>query len=131
MDLELIHQSPERVAETHGDPTSFVYKRLFAKHPEMEPLFLLDKDNAAKGNMLTQVFEVFLDRAGDNHYAENLVLAELINHDNLGVPPEVFSSFFSIVLECFEEILGKDLTPDQMNAWRDLVASLENLSQSR
>jgi hemoglobin-like flavoprotein len=52
MRADLITRSLELVAE-HGDPTSLVYARLFAAHPEMEKLFVRDTDGGVRGNMLS------------------------------------------------------------------------------
>ena len=95
-DRSLIAWSLETVAERHGDPTPQVYEKLFAQNPEMEALFILDQENSARGNMLANVFEVLLDLAGPRTYGGNMVLAEIVNHENLGVPPKVFVSSRSL-----------------------------------
>jgi len=81
-------------ADAVGDPTGLVYARLFSACPEMEALFVRDTDGAVRGQMLRQVFETLLDYVGDRAYSANLIRCEVVNHENLGVPPEVFASFF-------------------------------------
>ncbi|HBM88705.1 MAG: globin [Parvibaculaceae bacterium] len=119
-----IEECLERIAEFHGDPTDLVYKRLFTKHPEMRELFLLDRDNSVKGNMLAQVIECFLDFTGDKHYATSLIATEKINHDQIGVPPETFETFFITVVETFREILGDHWTENDERTWTNLIADL-------
>ncbi len=114
----------ERIAEVHGDPTDRVYERLFSKHPEMRDLFVLDKDNSVKGNMLAQVIECFIDFTGEKHYATSLIATEKINHDHLGVPPETFETFFSTVVDTFRDILGDNWSDEDEEAWSKLLAEL-------
>ncbi len=119
-----IEECLERIANVHGDPTDLVYKKLFSKHPEMRELFLLDRDDSVKGNMLSQVIECFLDFTGDKHYATSLIATEKINHDQIGVPPETFETFFVTVVETFREILGDAWTHEDEIAWNSLIADL-------
>lgn len=114
----------ERIASVHGDPTDLVYERLFSKHPKMRDLFVLDRDNSVKGNMLAQVIECFIDFTGEKHYATSLIATEKINHDHLGVPPETFETFFSTVVETFRDILGDNWSKEDEEAWSTLLADL-------
>lgn len=124
MDAELITESLERVAERCADPTPFVYERLFARNPEMRDLFVRDTDDSVKGQMLYHVLEVFLDFVCRRAYAANLIACEVVNHENLGVPPAVFATFFATVVETFSDLLGADWTPAYAQAWRALLAEL-------
>ncbi|MEQ9145048.1 MAG: globin [Parvibaculaceae bacterium] len=125
MSAEIITQSLEAIAERCGDPTPLVYERLFAENPEIKPLFVLDHDNAVKGNMLAQVLECFMDYAGDRHYAANLIACEKINHENIGIPPETFSTFFETVVATFRDILKEDWSEEYETTWTDLITDLD------
>jgi hemoglobin-like flavoprotein len=120
----LIEDCLERIAEIHGDPTHLVYTRLFDNHPSMRELFIMDRDNSVKGNMLAQVIECFLDFTGDKHYASSLIATEKINHDQIGVPPETFETFFTTVVDTFREILGDKWTDRDEAAWNRLITDL-------
>lgn len=124
MDADLITESLERVGERCADPTPLVYERLFAQNPDMRALFVRDTDDSVKGQMLYQVLEVFLDFIGRRAYSANLIACEVVNHENLGVPPQVFATFFGTVVETFRELLGDDWTPAYDQAWRALLAEL-------
>ena len=127
MTQDLISESLERVAERHGDPAKAVYARLFAQQPEMEALFVGDKDGLSRGNMLANVFEVILDLAGPRSYGLNMVRAEITNHDQLGVPVLVFMSFFPVVVETLKELSGEDWTPEVAGAWAGVLDDLASL----
>ncbi len=118
-----IIDSLERLAEVCPDPTPHVYARLFAEHPELEPLFILGPQ--AKGHMLDQVINVFLDMAGPQTYAPALMLAERVNHDQLGVPPAAFITFFDTAARTFESLLGSDWTPAYAATWAGMLQSID------
>ena len=122
-----IAASLDRVAERCGDPAPQVYARLFAQSPQMEALFVRDTDGAVRGQMLYQVLESLLDFEGAGAYGANLIRCEVINHENLGVPPEVFASFFATVMETFRDLLGEDWTPAFESAWARLLARINEV----
>jgi hemoglobin-like flavoprotein len=110
-----------------GDPTHLVYDRLFAAQPEMRALFALDRNDAVKGNMLAQLIDAMIDLAGEGHYARGLIRAEVINHENLGVPPEVFTTFVDTVIATFREALGADWTDTYDRAWADVAREFKEM----
>lgn len=124
MKTGLITESLDLVAARCGDPTPLVYARLFAENPQMEALFIRDTDGSVRGQMLYQVIEAVLDFAGPRAFGANLMKTEIVNHENLGVPREVFATFFAITVETFREIAGPDWTPAMDGAWRELLADL-------
>ena len=87
---EIVAASLEALAERVGDPARQVYARLFAEHPDMEALFVRDTTGAVRGEMLAMAFECLLDIGGSGAYAANLIAAERVNHQGVGVPPEAF-----------------------------------------
>lgn len=119
-----VAHSLELVVEKCGDPTDLVYKRLFADAPELEPLFLLDKDGSARGNMLSQILECFLDFSNNGNYAASMISCERTNHEHIGVPHDVFDSFFATIIDTFKDILGADWTPEIDKAWTSLIRDL-------
>ena len=122
-----ILDSLDAFAEAAGDPTALVYARLFAASPEMEALFVRDTDGAVRGQMLQQVFETLIDHVGGRAYSTNLIRCEVINHENLGVPPQVFATFFTTVMETFRDLLGGAWTPRFEAAWTQLLAEIDDV----
>lgn len=116
--------SLERLAETHGDPTAAVYERLFAEHPELEALFVLDKKGQVRGAMLANVFDALMDMSGERRHGLNLILAERVNHDGIGVSHALFARFFEIVFETVRELLGEDWTAEMESAWRAALSEI-------
>jgi hemoglobin-like flavoprotein len=124
MDAALITRSLELVAE-RGDPAPLVYGRLFAAHPEMERLFVRDTNGLVRGNMLAEAINGILDFIDRDSYGGNLMRVEIVNHENLGVPREVFPTFFTAMRDTFAEMLGSDWDGETDAAWRALLARID------
>jgi hemoglobin-like flavoprotein len=122
---DIVAASLELVAERAGDPAAAVYGRLFASHPEMEALFVRDTTGAVRGEMLAVAFECILDIGGAGAYAANLIAAERVNHEGVGVPAEVFGRFFPLLADSCREVLGPDWTPEVDAAWAELLNRLD------
>jgi len=124
MDVDAITESLEQVAERCPDPTAVVYDLLFARHPEMRELFVRDANGAVRGQMLQQAIEIILDYIGPRGFSANFIACEVVNHENLGVPPYVFASFFAVMRDAFRKILEPDWTARCDEAWTELAAEL-------
>jgi hemoglobin-like flavoprotein len=117
---QIVAESLELLAERAGDPCEAVYGRLFGAYPEMEALFVRDSKGAVRGEMLAVAFQCLLDL--DGPYAANLIACERVNHEGLGVPPEVFGRFFPLLAETCRDLLGEARTARTEAAWRDALA---------
>ncbi len=53
-DASVILRTLEIVAERRRDPTAEVYARLFDRHPELERLFLMDRDGGVRAILLRE-----------------------------------------------------------------------------
>lgn len=122
---QIVAESLELLAEGAGDPADAVYTRLFAAYPEMEALFVRDATGAVRGEMLAVAFECILDIGGADAYAANLIAAERVNHEGVGVPPEIFGRFFPLLAETCRDLLGDAWTPQVAAAWAELLARLD------
>ena len=123
--MSAIEASLELAAERGGDITALVYDRLFAAHPDMEALFIRDTDGAVRGQMLSQVIDTLLDLDGRGAFARNMIGAEIVNHENLGVPPDVFRIFFGVVRDSVREVCADGWTAEMDTAWTGLLANLD------
>jgi hemoglobin-like flavoprotein len=119
---DALEASLELVADRCGDPTERVYDRLFARQPEMEALFLGDHSRQARGQMLNMVLDTLTNMAAGETWAGNMIRAERINHDQIGVPFDVFATFFAVIHETFREAGGDAWTAEMEATWTDLLA---------
>jgi hemoglobin-like flavoprotein len=126
-DADIINETLERVAARVDDPVPLVFARLFADHPETEALFIRDDGGLVRGQMFQVTIESLLDFLGDRTYGANLIRIERVNHEGLGVEPEVFDQFYLTVKATFQDILGADWTDAMERGWtRVLHAVMEN-----
>lgn len=131
MNSEIIDASLEHVAERCEDPTPLVYQRLFEQHPEFRELFILDRQDEAKGHMLSEVITCISDFVGPRHISEGLITTEMINHDHLGIPNDVFQTFFTIVRDTFKDILGNEWSEDYESNWNELLTALSQMVKEK
>ncbi len=124
----LIHESLERAGELCPDLTPKVYEQLFNQHPDLKSKFIMDKNHAVKGEMLSKAFEAIIDLTGAELYARTLIHAEAINHDNnFGITKEVFVTFFPIVRDTVRNVLGGNWTAETDQAWSQLLEKIDGL----
>ena len=62
---------------------------------------------------------------GGRAYSTNLIRCEVVNHENLGVPPAVFAGFFRTVMEAARATIGPRWTPQTAAAWDALLADID------
>ena len=94
----------------------------------MRPLFQRDVDGAVKGEMLAKLIECVLDLAGPNAYAANFIACEIVNHEGVGIPREVFPAFFDVAVDTFRELLGAGWTPAYDEAWGRIIARVRDIT---
>ena len=127
-DAAIITATLELVSARVGDPTSLLFARLFAEQPEAETLFVRDKDGLVRGQMFQVTMESLLDFLGDRGYGANLVQIERVNHQGLGVEPEIFDTFYLAVKATFRDILGADWTEEMETVWNRVIEELTGVS---
>ena len=125
----VIAETLERVGQAVGDPTSLVFRRLFETNPDVEALFVRDATGLVRGQMFQVTVESLLDFLDDQSYGASLVQVERINHQGLGVDPEIFDTFYGTVIATFRDILGPAWTPEMEVAWTQAVESLTGQSR--
>ena len=123
-DADIVADTLERVAARVEDPMKLVFDRLFAEIPEVEALFVRDKGGLVRGQMFQVTMESLLDFLGDRAYGANLIQIERINHQGLGVEPEMFDRFYVTVMATFRDILGSGWTEEMDAVWTRVIAEL-------
>lgn len=120
----IITETLERVAERVGDPTPLIFERLFAEMPDAEALFVRDKGGLVRGQMFQVTMESLLDFLGDRSYGANLIEIERVNHQGLGVEPEMFDRFYLTVMATFKDVLGSDWTAEMETVWSRVIREM-------
>ncbi len=125
----IIADTLDQVAAAVGDPTPLVFRRLFETNPDVEALFVRDTNGLVRGQMMQVTIESLLDFLEDRSYGASLVQVERVNHEGLGVDPDIFDTFYWTVIATFRDILGPAWTADMETAWTQSVAALTGLSR--
>lgn len=120
-DASIITETLESVADRRGDPTSDVYAKLFGAHPELERLFLMDRDGGVRASMMQQALECIVDYVGDRRVAPQIIASSRIHHDGYNVPADRFDAFFAAIRDAFRDILGSDWTVETERAWAGML----------
>lgn len=127
MHSEALLKSLEIVVEKAGDPAPQIYARLFAQNPQLEEMFVLDRDGAVRAEMIRLCFDAIVDLGEGGHYARGLISTELINHGNNGVSPDQFMSFFTAIRDCVRDIAATQWTPAMEAAWQDVMTAVSGM----
>jgi hemoglobin-like flavoprotein len=127
VDGPVIVETLERVAACHGDPTQAIYGELFARHPELEALFWLDRDGGVRAAMVQQALECILDYADEQLTSAQIIAAARQHHGGYGVPAERFDAFFIAMRNAFRDILGSAWTPDMERAWSGMLGAFATI----
>ena len=96
--------------------------------PEVEALFIRDNGGLVRGQMFQITMESLLDFLGDRSYGANLIRIERVNHQGLGVEPEMFDRFYLTVMATFKAILGADWTAGMETVWSRVIGELTGIS---
>jgi hemoglobin-like flavoprotein len=116
-------------AAGQGDPGPVVYARLFAAYPELEALFVRDRDGSVRGHMFQEMINALVDLRADNVYGANLFRIERVNHEQLGVKPEIYPAIFAILRDVVRDMAAQSWTADMEQAWSGLLAQVDALMQ--
>jgi hemoglobin-like flavoprotein len=116
-------------AAGQGDPGPIVYARLFAAHPELEALFVRDRDGSVRGHMFQEMINALIDLRGANIYGANLFRIERVNHEQLGVKPELYPAIFAILRDVVRDMAAQAWTDEMERAWSGLLAQVDALLQ--
>ena len=117
----LIVSSLEQAADKGGDLTSAVYDELFSAHPDFRIHFLRDKDDAIKGEMLSQLIMAILDICDGGQMGVNIIRTISHTHQEFGVDLDSFVTFFPALRDTVRDMLG-DFDEETGSAWDLLVA---------
>jgi hemoglobin-like flavoprotein len=125
--MHQVEQSLEIAAERCPDLGPLVYGRLFALHPELEAMFVLDTDGSVRGSMLSHSLRVLLDLIDERHFGPSFIKAECIRHGYSDLPPEMFVAFYPIVRDAVHEVVGPQWTDAMQSAWEDVLREIAEL----
>jgi hemoglobin-like flavoprotein len=122
-----LSESLEIVVERVGNPAPRIYERMFKRSPELEPMFVLDRDGSVRAEMIRLSFDALLDLEQEGQYARGLIATELTTHGNNGITPAQFVSLFDTIRDVVREIVGEQWQPRHEQAWSQVLAKVGDL----
>jgi hemoglobin-like flavoprotein len=120
----------EIAAEHCADLTPLVYARLHREHPQTLTMFRTEGSDLVKGSMLAMTIESILDLAGERSGKFRMIACEVSSHDAYGTPRDLFFAYFGVIAATLRELLGADWTDEIDQAWRNLLAEIEEVVET-
>ena len=120
-------ESLEIVVERVGNPAPQIYERMFRRSPELEPMFVLDRNGSVRAEMIRLCFDALLDLEQEGLYARSLIATELTTHGNNGITPLQFVSLFDTIRDVVREITAEQWQPRHEQAWNEVLSKVGDL----
>jgi hemoglobin-like flavoprotein len=124
MNSAAILDTLERASEACADPAPLIYKRLFAAHPHLESLFVMDRDGEVRGSMLETCLNIIFGLLEGSETSRFLISAGRMQHEGYGVPEGEFDVMFAAMRDTFRELSGTGWTLEAEAAWADLLSEI-------
>lgn len=117
-------------AAANGDPSAEVYRRLFARDPRFEALFVRDVQGQVRGHMLQEALDALLRLADGEPLGRQMLRAEAVNHEGLDVPRDAFPLLYVALAETVRDLAGAAWTAEFAAAWEAAVAEVTALTRA-
>lgn len=120
---ELLRSSLELVIERQPAVTKRFYELLFERHPELKPMFNMDRlDTQAK--MLAEAIVAVVDHLEDASWLQEHLGALGAKHVEYGVTPPMYGKVGETLLAALAEAAGDDWSPAIEAAWADAYGAI-------
>ena len=116
-----IDQSLERLVELAGDPQREIYSLMYSRYPDLECLFVLDKDNSVRGAMLQTALEFVLAYSEKGVINKGDLASWRSHHLEYGVKEDIFGVFFELIRDCVRDNLGSEWTEQMASRWQEFL----------
>ena len=116
-----IDQSIERLVELAGDPQKEIYSLMYSRYPDLECLFVLDKDNSVRGAMLQTALEFVLAYSEKGVINKGDLASWRSHHLEYGVKEDIFGVFFELIRDCVRDNLGSEWTEQMASRWQEFL----------
>ena len=135
VDKDLLRKSFALFVACEPDLTHHFYELLFARHPQLRPLFFRKKLEEQE-RMLTDVIADLVAHIDDRAYLETVLRPLGVKHIEYGATPERYDWVRDAMLATFRHVACAVWTDELAQSWReayDRIASImmEAAAQSR
>jgi hemoglobin-like flavoprotein len=123
---ELLRTSLELVLERQPEITPRFYEILFARYPQVQPLFGLNSSER-QAKMLQEAIVAVVDHVDDATWLASTLGGMGRQHVGYGVRPEMYAYVGECLLATLAEIAGSAWTPAVERAWTDAFGAIRDL----
>lgn len=127
--VELLRSSFALVVEREPELTARFYDVLFARYPQVKPLFS-PNGGARQQRMLSDALVAVVDHLEDAPWLQTQLQALGAKHVAYGVTPEMYGWVGASLLQTLATVAGDDWTPELAAAWTDAYGAIAGLMQS-
>jgi hemoglobin-like flavoprotein len=124
-DVELVRESFELAAAREPALVEDFYRRLFARAPELEPMF--HRPRAEQAAMLRAALIAVVDHLEDATWLTANVAALGVRHRGYGVTPPMYAHVGAALLDALAAACGEAWTPAHAAAWTKAYRHLSEL----
>jgi hemoglobin-like flavoprotein len=128
LNVPLLRQSFEMVIDRQPQLTPRFYEILFARYPQVRPLFGRQSGHK-QAEMLQQALVAVMDHLEDAAWLADTLGAMGRKHLEYGVTNEMYPYVGASLLATLAEVAGKDWTPELEAAWAEAYGAIASLMQ--
>lgn len=125
LNSELLRSSFDLVATVAPDLTERFYANLFARYPQLRPMF--SSNIKSQADMLTRALVAVLDHLEDAPWLTQTLGGMGKKHMTYGVTPEHFDMVGTALLETLAQVAGDAWTAELAQAWTDAYGAIAGL----
>jgi hemoglobin-like flavoprotein len=122
-DADLLLDSLELIAESHGDLVPLVYQRFYAQYPDTRQMFGQDVGAVHQGHMFNGLLIAVLEQAQGRCY-DGSIEAWVVDHDLWGVKQAMFRAMFEALHDTVCACMGAQWHGPVAQAWRRQIDGL-------
>jgi hemoglobin-like flavoprotein len=104
------------------------YQRLFARYPELRPLFTGEVNEQA--DLFVTMINTVISALEHPQRVRPLIETLGARHAGYGVGPDDYRKFEGVLLETLADALGDELDADGLAAWREVFERLSQTMQA-
>jgi hemoglobin-like flavoprotein len=129
LDVNLLRQSFELIAERNPDLTGRFYQVLFERYPQTQKMFPEER-RARQRNMLKVALIAVLEHLEDSAWRVKTLGGLGAGHVRYGVTDEMYDWVGESLLVTLAEAAGDDWTPEVAREWTRAYLAIAGLMQS-
>ncbi|MDF1664626.1 MAG: globin domain-containing protein [Planctomycetota bacterium] len=126
LNTTLLQSSLELVLENEQNLTLRFYEILFAKYPQVKPLFGR-KSQAEQAKMLQEALVSVVDRLEDGEWVSSTLEAMGHTHVDYEVTEEMYPMVGDCLIQALKELSGDAWTAETEQAWSDAYGAISGI----